>query len=947
MWNGWANAGNYNLYVQVKDTWGKTYKSNTITFTLGAKPTVKSLTSITTTWRVNNDNKVDWEFNDPLGLSQSEAIIYIRNVSNTSWITYGATSNNYYIFPSGSLQNGSYVVGVEVVNTDGIKSDIKTLNITVGSVPKINITAPSSGSTWHRTRNNTISWSWSDSLGLGQKSAEIQYKSINTNTWSTLATISSASTSYTVLANAFSMGAYNFRVRARNTDDNWSEYATFNLNVGATPKVSITSPSSGGSIWRTQANTFTWNFSDVSSFVQSAYEIGYKLTSETSWTTITNNSANTFHVFSANNFKYADYNLRIRVKNDDGVWSAYAQINFKAGSTPTITITGPDNNASLFRASNNLISWTLSDTLRTGQKSYELRYRLTNSTEWIVKSATTSESSYTIPANSLAPNTYIWQVRVQNNDLNWTAWTPERRFTYGSISTLTLISPLDGENVRLLAPLTITWSSTDTLKVGQKSYELGYKLSGSEEWQTLTGTTATSRTIASGTLTHDFYNFRLKIQNNDNVWTEYTYFTLEVGSNPTLYISYPTDANIKKDIQQIFTWELVDSLNTGQYSYEMGYKLESSDEWTVLTEETERQYRSFIADTFDAGKYNWRIRITNNDGISTDYVYADFTIIGITQAPVIVSVTQSAIPTITWTVDSQDTFEFELFNNNERIYASGIQKGKGIRQFTPNIMLADGNYVIKMRCMNEFGYFTEWMTYSFILETVKPSAYNCYIFANEYHGVTVVRSLELDPVTPGTNTSTSPTPDAIYVLRRKIGEKTWNILGKLSTVDETVKFIDNEPVKNVEYEYAVRNYAEEAGYTDSESHLIKLNYKGLLIYDGNEFVNLTLSENTQFAVTHTPSKSFAYSHMIGRTYPVRESSEWMSHDTSWSCFCTFEQYEKLQKFMASNDDLWFKGNDFSFACAIDSITITAAHLNKGYDIKMSVSRINVEEVALI
>lgn len=817
-----------------------------------------------------------------------------------------------------------------------------TLTVIYTGEPSIKSDSPTSG-TYARSIAREFKWtkatpgSFNKQTLYWKYATDSAYKSIDVNT---------ALSSYTFPANFFTaLTRVQWYVEAKDQSGTVVKSSVSEINIGSAPTLSITNPQSSGTIRKSISNTFTWNYSSSLSLNQKAFEIGYKLSSTNTWNTVTQNTENKSYTFAANVFSYGVYNLRIRVKDADDVWSSYQERSFTAGSTPSISVTAPANNANLRRSWNQSFTWEFKDTLNTGQAKYEFGYRLASESNWNTTTVSSSSTTHTLTANSLNQGSYVWRIRVLNNDGVWSSYT-ERNFTYGAVSTVALLTPEDGANIRLLADNVVSWSHSDSLNVGQKSYELGYKVASASSWTTVTGTTATSRTFVSGTFTYNYYNFRLRVQNNDNVWTGYIYFNVQIGSTPVLYQSYPVDCNIKKDIQQIFTWELSDSLNTGQKSFEMGISSDDGKTWENYSETTSRQYKTFPVDKFTAGDYKWRIKVTNNDGISTSFIYAKFTVIGVTEAPVITNVTQSAIPTIKWTVSSQDTFEFELYQNNERLYTSGVQKGSNIRQFTPNIMIPDGNYIIRIRAMNEYGYFTEWMTYSFVLSTIKPDAVDCYIYANDFYGVNVVRSLELDENTSANEESNSVTPNAIYVLRRAYGEKKWNIIGKLSTSNEMYQYIDNTVTKGIQYEYCLRNYKEEAGYTDSDVKLIMIKHPGVLIYNGNDFVNLKLSEHQQFSISHAPSKSFNYAHMIGRTYPVRESSEWLTFTTSISCYVDFKQYDKLQSMLESNNDLWFKGKDFSYACGIDSISITAAHLDRGYDITITISRINTEELEL-
>ena len=160
-------------------------------------------------------------------------------------------------------------------------------------------------------------------------------------------------------------------------------------------------------------------------------------------------------------------------------------------------------------------------------------------------------------------------------------------------------------------------------------------------------------------------------------------------------------------------------------------------------------------------------------------------------------------------------------------------------------------------------------------------------------------------------------------------------------------YSENSIITIKKYEYTKKKKKREAGYADSNVVVMTINYQGCLIYDKNEFVELYKTEDEQFNINHKPSKNYTYSYMIGRKYPVKESSEWISYNTSLSCFISFEDYKKLEAFYESNDELWFKSKDLSYKCSIDAIQINETLLGKGYSISIDLSRIDENEVKLI
>lgn len=520
---------------------------------------------------------------------------------------------------------------------------------------------------------------------------------------------------------------------------------------------------------------------------------------------------------------------------------------------------------------------------------------------------------------------------------------------YSAESSSSNVFPLSGQSIAKSLQNTFTWQNVSP---GSPiaSQILYWKYSTDSTYNTINlSADATSYTFPANFFNNGTINWRIGFTDSASNTSYSPVETVDVGIVPSVEIAYPIGVNIKSSNIQIFTWEMHEDVPTGQYSYEIQYKESEDADWTVVTGTSSNQYHSFAADTFSAGEYQWKLKVTNNDGLSSEYVNSTFTAIGATDAPVITSVTNSSIPTITWTVTSQDTFEVEIYKGQERIYTSGVQVGYDVRSFTPNIMLDDGNYIIKMRAMNQYGFFTPWLDYSFVLDPEHPDALTCYAYANDHHGVTIARSLELDPVIPDAPGEPSDVPDAHYVIRRGHGETNWKIIGKLNPLDESVKFEDNTVLPNVAYDYAIRNYESGAGFTDSNVVTITISFQEYILSsmtDGNKFVLFYRTEDQQFDMSHGSSKNQSYSYMIGRKYPVRESSEWLAHNDSFSCFVSFEEYERLLEFYSGNDDLWFRGKNFTYQCSIDELSIKDALLGDGYTLGISVSRTDEEELRL-
>lgn len=650
------------------------------------------------------------------------------------------------------------------------------------------------------------------------------------------------------------------------------------------------------------------------------------------------------YVMAAGWLTEGEYQWYVEAEAITGEKSQSVVMNFTISNDIKIQTKSPSDGKSFYRNERIKFQWTNS-LIGSGIKVYQQQIYF----NWADSEGWEHLEQIDLRADDVEYSTTIAKL-VQDLGLSgvvtWGIGAQERTYTgpwdYSNESTFEILTgdftldafhPVDGDRISCSQPTLFSWSNSYVGKdISIKSQKFCWKYIEETEFREINVSVNDSTYEAPG----GTFENNSTIQWYAKAIDEYEYSiesavqTVYVGVIPAVIVSYPTNVNIKSAFRQVFTWEMLENVPTGQKSYELRYKNEHDDDFTVITEETNRQYHSFEPDTFESGNYVWEIKVTNNDGNSTDYISSGFTVIGMTDAPTIYEVTNAAMPVIKWEVPSQDTFEVEIYSADKKMYSSGIKVGYEVREFAPNIILNDGNYIAKMRVMNEYGYYTEWEEYGFVIQTTKPSDVECIAYANRFLGVDIKKG---DGIA-----------EDLYVVRRKYGEKTWEVI---ALIHENEVFSDNTVLPEVKYEYAIRNLQKDAGFTDSNVVSMVISYDGNIIYNGNDFVKLYKTESQQFEISHIPAKSCSYASVIGRKYPIRESSENMSHTTSITCFVTFAEYKMIAEFYENSNGLWFKNKDFSFKCAIDSITINETLLGKGYAITITLSRTNEDEVLLI
>lgn len=188
---------------------------------------------------------------------------------------------------------------------------------------------------------------------------------------------------------------------------------------------SLTYPTGSTTIDKDAANRFTWDFSDPDSGdTQSAYDLRYKLTTDSTWTVVSG-GANEYHDFAAGTFTAGDWEWQVRTTDNGGLTGPYSASEFftAAASPPAPSISDPINGGTV-NTDPYTVEWTHSD-----QDAYQVRtvaddgagnpdtatvYQDTGE----VVSASLRAHSIDFPVNNRDEHV---QVRVKNDGL-WSSW---------------------------------------------------------------------------------------------------------------------------------------------------------------------------------------------------------------------------------------------------------------------------------------------------------------------------------------------------------------------------------------------------------------------------------------------------------------------------------------------------------------------------------------------
>jgi len=405
--------------------------------------------------------------------------------------------------------------------------------------------------------------------------------------------------------------------------------------------------------------------------------------------------------------------------------------------------------------------------------------------------------------------------------------------------------------------------------------------------------------------------------------------------------TYPVDVNIKNTSNTIFTWDKETNvqLDLGQEKFNtpilkkgIQYKISGSSQTNEVVENGSSNYVEVEANTFGVENYLYKpiLYDTYNNVITNNAEYA-FRAIGQDAAPTINSVTNENIPTVAWSDTNQDAFIIRVKDQTQKIiFDSGIVAGNA-QSFEIPKMLENGTYIVEVKELNTFGYFSEWGSLEFTLapEEVDPPT-NIFAFVNNQYGV------EIQGI---------PAEDAAktFVVRKEKDSNEVEIIGEYTGTP----FIDYSTKGGVFYEYTLRNYNE--GYKDGEWVPLQTKIKEIIIQDGRDlskFIELYMTGNSNFAPDWIEEVDRTLYNCLGRKYPVKEPGEWINAERSFTAHIKEEKWPQLYDMAINAPKVYYKAKGEYFACDMQ-IEDAGRYIGGGRMVKFNLTRIDDKGISIL
>lgn len=461
--------------------------------------------------------------------------------------------------------------------------------------------------------------------------------------------------------------------------------------------------------------------------------------------------------------------------------------------------------------------------------------------------------------------------------------------------------------------LSVSWTHNEDYNVPQKSAEIQWSANGGS-WNTVT-TTAKSYTFSGNTFPAGTISLRIRTYNEfgkAGPFSQVSFVAKKTIPSPPA-INYPAGVFVNALMPVTFNWVYNGTDGIRQIKAEIIWRKKGASAWNNVKTNTGGNTYTFSANTFQSGTVEWGIRTFNAYENPSEYSYASFTAIGRSAAAEIRKIKNACLTEITWDVEEQNIYQINIYKGDALVYDSGERPGFSVRTYKPDLFLEDGNYVCMLRIKNNSGLWSEWAARQFSISTRKPAQPGIFV-GNKKYGV------EIRAAYMG---------DGAVVYRGMDGSGVFRPLCFISSGS----VCDYEMKSGVRYEYFIRTFFTDGGYSDSRHRSAVVAYGGFLLSPADDMENkLNLRRHTEqyISVSSSVGNGDVYNHYIGREFPVRESGGYHDKTVSLVCYVDKAEYAVIEAWYMESRDLVLLSDVSAYVVSISGMSVKNAFFNMGY-----------------
>lgn len=417
---------------------------------------------------------------------------------------------------------------------------------------------------------------------------------------------------------------------------------------------------------------------------------------------------------------------------------------------PTVTLTSPENNASVY--GDQPISFTWSITNGSGSVTgTQLEYSTDSGTTWTsLVDYNGKTTSKTVSAGTLPAGAVLWRVRAKDHYAGWCEWVSA---SFTVLEALPVVSNLSPSVVYKDRTSAVVFSWSETISFGTlNGAELQYDFGDSQGWRalgTVSGSTNQYTAAANTFPAQSSIAWRVRAKNGENEygsWASASFATLDATTSATPY--YPiSGTSCDETAAIVFQWTTSNTLGSEPTGADLQYRYESGD-WTALgsVSGSTKQF-SAPANTFIGATIYWRVRAYNQDGTAGSWSSAatfstlDTTPVATALSPNGTVEDTSKAVLFRWSVSNQSGTlptgsQLQYSHDGTNWTNMGSVTGHATSYYVPGGTITAGSTFWRVRAYNRNGYAGNWSTPLSFIARAAPVVSTVSVTAKPWAAVT-------------------------------------------------------------------------------------------------------------------------------------------------------------------------------------------------------------------
>jgi hypothetical protein len=273
-------------------------------------------------------------------------------------------------------------------------------------------------------------------------------------------------------------------------------------------------------------------------------------------------------------------------------------------------------------------------------------------------------------------------------------------------------------------------------------------------------------------------------------------------------------------------------------------------------------------------------------------------------------------PLVTWQSTGQNLFQLKIYKAGILVHDSGEQIAENNSYSIPDF-IDIGNYTLALKINNIYGLWSDETAYNFSISFTRPQKPKISGGSTEDYSI----ALLVESITPSNLIYHKGPKDTIFSLIATIGTNTYN--------DILTGCGDNQ--------YFVRA-VNGTGYNDSDAITVKLDFAGIILNNGSDYINLWKTLNSDKRKNITIGKDQYQIQLNGRVYPLSQSTEFLTHTETHEYAIKISELDHTRALLEKPVLYYRNDKGYRFPAQITGIQLNETELDI-YTVSFSVSRL--------